>query len=151
MSTIFGKLDQPIHNLASRYYLVAIRTALFIVYFWFGILKLLGNSPASPLVSDLLHKTLPFLSFEQFIIGLSLYEVILGVMFLIPKFDRLALILVALHMIVTAGPLVFLPQITWQTVMTPTLEGQYIIKNLLIIASAITIAAHLQPNREHSQ
>ena len=48
-------------------------------------------------------------------------------------------------MITTAGPLVLLPSETWQSFFVPTLEGQYIIKNLVIIAAAIGIAAHLHP------
>jgi len=42
-------------------------------------------------------------------------------------------------------PLILLPQVTWSGILVPTLEGQYIIKNLAIIAAAIGIAAHLHP------
>jgi uncharacterized membrane protein YkgB len=48
-------------------------------------------------------------------------------------------------MITTFGPLVYLPDEAWQKFLVPTLEGQYIIKNLVIIATAIGIAAHLHP------
>lgn len=137
-------------DLAKKVYLPSIRVSLFVVYFWFGILKVIGTSPANPLVNDLLHRTIPFLSFEQFIIGFSIFEMIIGLLFLLAKFDRLALVLVFIHIILTAGPLVLLPEVTWQSMMTPTLEGQYIIKNLLIIAGAITIAAHLKPRLNHS-
>ncbi|MCC7197825.1 hypothetical protein IT413_06580 [Candidatus Peregrinibacteria bacterium] len=39
-------------------------------------------------------------------------------------------------------PLILLPQITWQGFMTPTLEGQYIIKNLVIITTAMGLGAN---------
>ncbi len=143
-------LETQLIEIAKKAYLPSIRVSLFVVYFWFGILKVVGTSPANPLVNDLLHRTIPFLSFEQFIIGFSIFEMIIGLLFLLAKFDRLALVLVFIHMIFTAGPLVLLPEVTWQSMMTPTLEGQYIIKNLLIIASAITITAHLKPRLNHS-
>lgn len=123
------------------------RIALFVVFFWFGFLKLTGGSPANPLVENLLSKTLPFLTFNQFIVILGLWEMAIGIAFLVPHLERLAIALLAPHMITTFMPLILLPQITWQTFLTPTLEGQYIIKNLVIIALAIGIAAHLKPIR----
>ena len=51
------------------------------------------------------------------------------------------------HIVMTALPLFFLTGVTWQTNFVPTLEGQYIIKNLLIIALAISLAARLTPFR----
>ena len=44
------------------------RLALFIVFFWSGILKVFGMSPANPLVGDLLNRTMPFIDFGQFIV-----------------------------------------------------------------------------------
>jgi len=138
-------LEQKLVTIANKLHLPLIRLALFVVYFWFGILKLVGTSPANPLVADLLNHTLPFLTFESFIIGFSIFEVLIGVLFLFSRFDRISLVLIAIHMVMTAGPLVLLPQVTWQAFFTPTLEGQYIIKNILIVTVAVTIAAHLKP------
>ncbi|MCR4328446.1 MAG: hypothetical protein NUV53_02900 [Patescibacteria group bacterium] len=121
------------------------RIALFTVYFWFGTLKLFGTSPASPLVGELLQKTLPFVSFEEFIIGFAIYEMIIGVFFLIPGLERIAIALLIPHLAMTMLPLVLLPSITWQGIFIPTLEGQYIIKNLAIIGLACGIASHLHP------
>ena len=123
------------------------RFALFVVFFWFGILKIIGTSPANPMVADLLHVTLPFMTWDVFIVLFSVYEMIIGISFIIPKFERLALALLIPHMIMTIMPLIFLTNMTWQGFLTPTLEGQYIIKNLVIIALAVGIAAHLHPLR----
>ncbi len=70
---------------------------------------------------------------------------IIGIAFIIPRAERLAIALLIPHMIMTALPLLFLPAMTWQGFLTPTLEGQYIIKNLVIIALAMGIATHLHP------
>ena len=59
--------------------------------------------------------------------------------------ERIVLPLLLFHIGTTILPLFFLPNITWQSFMVPTLEGQYIIKNLVIIATAIGLVAHLHP------
>jgi uncharacterized membrane protein YkgB len=120
------------------------RTAILVVYAWFGALKLFGASPANPLVQNLLEHTLPFISFERFILFLGVYEVAIGVAFTIPRLERLAFALVVPHLFMTAGPLVFLPAVAWQSFLVPTMEGQYIIKNVLIVATVAGLAAQLQ-------
>jgi uncharacterized membrane protein YkgB len=124
------------------------RIALFIVFFWFGILKIIGTSPANPMVADLMHATLPFMAWDTFIILFALYEIAIGISFLFPKLARLSIALLIPHMVMTALPLLFLPEMTWQSFLTPTLEGQYIIKNLVIIAVALGLAAHLHPMKK---
>ncbi len=123
------------------------RLAIFTVYFWFGALKVLGARPAGPLVAALLQKTLPFLTSGQFIFCFGIFEMAIGLMFIVPGLERIAIPFLILHMITTVGPLFLLPQLAWQGWLIPTLEGQYIIKNLAIIACAIFIAIHLKPLR----
>lgn len=121
------------------------RFGLFVVFFWFGLLKVYGLSPASELVEQLFSQTIPFMPFETFMILFGLFECLIGVLFLIKGLERLVLPLLLLHMVTTFMPLFALSQVTWSGFMVPTLEGQYIIKNLAIIAAAIGIAAHLHP------
>lgn len=123
------------------------RIALFVVYFWFGILKIVGQSPASPLVARLLEKTLPFISFHNFIICLGMYEMIIGILFIIPGLERVAFLVWIPHIIITTGPIILLPGMTWQAWFVPTLEGQYIIKNLLILALAVTVGSQARPRK----
>lgn len=121
------------------------RTAIFIVYFWFGFLKLLGISPAAPLVRALFEKTINFMPFSVFYTSFSVFEIVIGIFFLVRGFERLAIFLLGLHLITTILPLIFLPHIAWQAFFVPTLEGQYIIKNVLIAASAVVVGAKLIP------
>ncbi len=121
------------------------RVALFIVFFWFGLLKVMDLSPADPLVAALLAKALPFVPFAPFRIFFGIYEMVIGAAFLVSGMERLAVALLALHMVAAFLPLVVLPELTWQSVLVPTFEGQYIIKNLVIIALALSLAAHLHP------
>ncbi len=115
------------------------RGALFIVYAWFGVLKLFDASPANPLVSSLLERTLPFISFGQFIVLLGIFEVIIGVLFLLPRYRRLTSLLFGLHMVMTTAPLIVLPAVAWQGWFVPSLEGQYMLKNIVLIALALTV------------
>lgn len=121
------------------------RIAIFIVYAWFGALKVLGYSPATGLVHRLFDATIHFMSFETFFILFALMEVLIGVLFLFPKAVRFAIPLLFIHMITTILPLFFLPSETWNGWFVLTLEGQYIVKNVVIIAVAIGIAAHTHP------
>ena len=115
------------------------RLALFVVYFWFGLLKVVTDSPANPLVEALLKKTLPFVTFDHFIVGFGILEMVIGILFLFPRLTKWALLILLLHMATTIMPLFLLPAIAWQGWFVPTLEGQYMIKNLVIIALALSL------------
>ena len=130
----FKKISEPIA-----------RIGLFVVFFWFGILKVLDLSPASPLVQALFENTIPIMPFSTFMIIFGLFEMIIGILFLIKGYERLVIPLLFAHMVTTFMPLFIIPDATWSGFLVPTLEGQYIIKNLVVIATAIGIIAHLHP------
>ena len=145
MKNLLEEIDIKIILFLQRVGPTLARVALFVVFFWFGFMKLFDTSPAGPLVADLLHKTLPFVPYGNFIMFFGSYEMLIGISFLIPGLERFAIALLVPHMITTFMPLVLLPNVTWRGVFIPTLEGQYIIKNLVIVALAFSIAAQLKP------
>lgn len=122
------------------------RFSLFIIYFWFGLLKVIGLSPASEMVHKLFKLTVtpivPFMPFSSFIVLFGLFEMLIGILFFIPKMEKPALVLFGAHMVTTMLPLFFMAEV-WQNPLVPTLEGQYIIKNLALMACALTIWASL--------
>lgn len=126
------------------------RLAIFIVYAWFGALKALGISPAEPLVHALHGRMIGFVPFDGFSRGFAWFEVLIGVLFLFPKATRIVIPLLLVHMGMTMLPLLFLPELTWQSAFVPTLVGQYIIKNLVIVACAIGIVGHLHTRRRQA-
>lgn len=132
-----------LHNIS----ILMARIALFVIYFWFGLLKVLGLSPASPLVESLFNQTLspvlPSVSFSLFIIIFGLFEMLIGILFIIPKMERVAIVLFFLHIITTALPLFLLPDV-WSSLFVPTLEGQYIIKNLALVACTLSVWSIVQ-------
>jgi uncharacterized membrane protein YkgB len=118
----------------------ASRYAIALVYFWFGTLKLLGFSPAEPLVQDLFQHTLGWLMpFSVFYILFALFEMAIGVGILVKKFDRVMTYAIAGHLITTVLPLFVLPTTSWSGFLIPTLVGQYILKNVLIVSAVMTI------------
>lgn len=121
------------------------RLGLFVVFFWFGILKVFDVSPASPLVQALFEKTIFFIDFGTFLFLFGIFECIIGIMFLLPKVERIVIPLLLFHLITTTMPLFMLPVATWTGFLIPTLEGQYIIKNILIVVAAILVAAQVHP------
>ena len=117
-----------------------IRIPLFIIFFWFGFLKIINLSPAQNLVIDTVF-WMPFLSAENWTIVIGYWEVLIAIFFLFKRTTLIAMILLFLQMSGTFLPLVILPEVTFQNSnpFLPTLEGQYIIKNIIIIAAALII------------
>lgn len=116
------------------------RFSLFVIYFWFGVLKIIGISPAEGLVNNLYDITLKsIIDFRLFFILFGLFECAIGAIWLIPKFTKPALYIILLHLVLTVLPVFVLPNDTWANMMTPTLVGQYIIKNLVILSTAFVI------------
>lgn len=138
-------IDTKIITFFQRISLPVARFALFVVFFWFGLLKVVGMSPASGLVQNLFEQTLPFMAFSTFIVLFGLFECLIGILFIIPGLEKIVVPLLFVHMVTTFMPLFLLPEVTWSGMFVPTLEGQYIIKNLVIIATAIGIVAHVHP------
>ncbi|WP_191321989.1 hypothetical protein [Algoriphagus aquimarinus] len=113
------------------------RISLFIIYFWFGILKVIGISPAEGLVENLFVETFgSFIDFKIFCLGFGAFECFIGILWLFPKMTKLAFYLLIAHMISTFLPVLILPEAIWQAWFTPTLVGQYIIKNFALISLA---------------
>ena len=111
------------------------RASLFIIFFWFGILKTLGDSPAEELVHHLCEITVRlFIKDEIFIPVFGIFECLLGISFLFKKLTKVAIIILWAHMALTVLPLIVLLNDAWQSLLTPTLVGQYIIKNLAILS-----------------
>ncbi|MFT5121420.1 MAG: putative membrane protein YkgB [Kiritimatiellia bacterium] len=137
----FDELDRRIANFMDRFGVRGLRISLGIVFIWFGILKPMGVSAAAPLVIATVD-WMPVFASETWLAIIGWWEVVIGVLFLFHRTIRFAIALMLLQMVGTFMPLVLLPDVTFQAGRIPwgpTMEGQYIIKNLVIIAAALTI------------
>lgn len=128
----------------------ALRYSVGVIFIWFGILKPFGLSPAGPLVIATVD-FLPLFSPEQWLAAIGWWEVAIGATFLIRSTVRIAIALLALQMVGTFLPLFMLPGVTFQAgriPYAPTMEGQYIIKNLLIISAALVVGGTVRRRSE---
>lgn len=140
-------VDRAIAGFMRRWGVLALRLSLAIIFVWFGILKPLGLSPAAPLVLATVE-WMPLLSGEEWLVVIGWWEVAIGVTFLFRATARVAIALLALQMVGTLMPLFLLPGVTFQAVPhAPTMEGQYIIKNLLIISAALVVGGTVREDR----
>ncbi len=143
-------LDQRIVRWLAHYSVPFLRIGMGLVFLWFGGLKFFpGLSPAE----DLAARTIQVLTFgliplEVSIILLASIEALIGLGFLTGKFMRSTLALLAFQMAGTLTPLVFFPGETFlHFPYAPTLEGQYIIKNLVLIGAGLVIGATVRGGR----
>jgi uncharacterized membrane protein YphA (DoxX/SURF4 family) len=140
----FTQIDIRITTWLARHGMTILRFSLGIVFFWFGILKFFPNlSPAE----DLASRTIEVLSFgvvkPAFSVPvLAAWEVAIGVGLITGWFMRVTIALLLVQMLGTLTPLVLFPAETWKVFpISPTLEGQYIIKNLVLVSAALAIGA----------
>ena len=140
-----ANLDLIIIEWLRKAFLPMARVAIFVVYFWFGVLKLFNQSPATPLARALVAKTIGAQNFGWSFKVLAVYECLIGVLFLFPKLTRVVIPMLLIHMVIVCSPLFLVSNLAWTRPFVPTLEGQYIIKNVVIIALAIGVAAQTKP------
>ena len=137
-------VDHRIASWMSRNAVLLLRVSLAVIFIWFGALKIIGTSPAN----DLVTKTVYWFDPQWFIPFLGAWEVVIGLCMLWRPLIRTSIGLLALQMPGTFLPLVLLPDICWvHAPWSPTLEGQYIIKNLVLIAAAIAVGGTVTSKR----
>jgi uncharacterized membrane protein YphA (DoxX/SURF4 family) len=133
-------IDLQITRWMNRWSIKAIRISFAIIFIWFGILKPFDLSSAESLLKATVV-WLPLGTPEFWLTAIGVWEVAIGATFLFSRTTRIAIALLFLQMFGTFMPLVFLPEVTFQNgnILTPTLEGQYIIKNVMIISAALVV------------
>lgn len=142
LKELYCKVDPLITDWMARYGIVLLRISLGIVFFWFGFLKFFpGVSPAEELAGKTIEQlTFGMISAKQSLPILAVWESLIGLGLLFGKAQRATLFLLFLQMPGTILPLFFYPDETWiRPFYVPTLEGQYIIKNLVLISAGIVI------------
>jgi uncharacterized membrane protein YkgB len=137
-------LDVRITRWMARHGPRLLRISLGIVFLWFGALKFFpGLSPAQ----DLAGRTIEVLSLGLVRPDISLpvlaaWECIIGVGLITGMWMRATILLLMLQMAGTLTPIVLFPtDVFVKPPYAPTLEGQYIIKNLVLMSAAIVLGA----------
>jgi len=140
----FDRLDHVITTTLASIAIPLLRIALGIVFLWFGALKLVpGMSPAESLAGRTIETlSLGVVPAAVAVPFLAAWEVLIGAGLITGRFLRATLLLLFVQMLGTLTPLVLFPTETFTIFpVAPTLEGQYIIKNLVLVAAAMVVGA----------
>ncbi len=126
-----------------------LRIALGTVFVWFGALKLVGRSPVTGLVTD----TIPWIEPEPLVLGLGLAEVAVGLGLMAGKLMRLVLALFWLQMGGTLLVPILLPHVAFQGAnpLLLTTEGEFVVKNLVLLAAGIVLGGTLPRSNRSPQ
>jgi len=135
----YDELDIFITKFMSKWGITFLRYSLGLIYIWFGILKPFGLSPAQELVENTVYW---FDNPKTFVPILGWWEVVIGLTMCIKPLIRVSIFLLFIQMPGTFLPLVLLPEVCFNNFpFGLTLEGQYIIKNLIIISAALVVGS----------
>jgi uncharacterized membrane protein YphA (DoxX/SURF4 family) len=138
------RVDVRITGTLARFGVPALRIALGVVFLWFGLLKLFPNlSPAEDLAARTIEAlTMGAVKPDLSLPVLAVWESVIGIGLIVGRGLRGILALLAVQMAGTFTPLLLFPEETWTIFpIAPTLEGQYIIKNVVLIAAAMVVGA----------
>ena len=147
LSQTIDEFDTRFTAFLNRWSLPFLRASLGLVFLWFGALKLFpGMSPAEDLVQATTKILfLGLIPGREAVALIGIWEVVIGLGLLTGRFMRTTLALLALQMVGAFSPLILFPFATFVIPpFTPTLEGQYIIKNIVLVAAALVLGANVR-------
>jgi len=146
----FERTDVALTGWMARHGVTLLRLSLGAVFLWFGVLKFFPDlSPAESLAGNTIEKlTFGVISAGTAVVILATWETLIGLGLLLGVWLRATLALLWLQMLGTVTPLFLFPDACFTHVpYAPTLEGQYIIKNVVLISAGIVIGATVRGGR----
>ena len=148
--SVYNQLDKHITDWMARHGITLLRVSLGVVFLWFGILKFFpGLSPAQSLAA----RTIDMLTFGMVPASVSVpmlasWECAIGIGLLTNLFMRATLLLLFVQMMGTVTPIFLFPNEVFTVLpYAPTLEGQYIMKNIVLVSAGLVIGATVRGGR----
>jgi putative oxidoreductase len=137
------RVDARVRPLLDRIGVPLLRISLGLVFLWFGLLKIFDVSP----VSELVAKTIYWFDPDVVVPALGAFEVFVGACLVAGRLMRVALPLLVLQMAGTFLVLVLLPGIAFRdgNPLLLTVQGEFVIKNLVLLSAALVIGSRLAP------
>ena len=141
MKSFIARVDEVVIPFLRRWGILTLRISLAVVFIWFGALKVFGVSP----VVDLVASTVYWVDPDWFVPALGVVEVLIGVGLAARLGLRLVLLVLALQMLGTFLVFALLPDVTFQdgNPLQLTIEGEFVLKNLVLLASAMVVGASI--------
>jgi len=144
-------IDERFGSFRRRYAVACLRHSLAVVFVWFGIIKPLGQTPATMLVGEtlaatpILEDTVPFWVFMP---ALGCWEALVGVGLLFRRTIGLAVACMMVQMAATFVPLVVVPELTFHSwPLVPRTAGFYILKNVVLLTGGLVVTSHYRSGR----
>ncbi|MFZ4772473.1 MAG: hypothetical protein ACOYK9_00575 [Chlamydiia bacterium] len=145
LSARYLELEIKVCQYLNTYGVSLLRYSMSIIYFWYGLLKVLGLSPVEELVFHATH----WIGIHEFVIFLGVWEIVISLCLVIKKLNRAAIFLLFLQFPGTFLPLILNPGDCFTIFPYGlTLEGQYIFKNLVLIAVTLVIFGSLHSSKK---
>ncbi len=140
----FLHLENHIHHQLVLHSIAALRIAVGMIFLGFGVLKFFpGVSPAEDITKATTH--ILFLGLVPggvAMVMIATLECVIGICLLANRGMRLAIWLLAIEFVGILSPVVLLPgRLFAGPHHAPTLEGQYVLKDIILVAAALVIAA----------
>ncbi len=147
---LYEVIDKRITVFMKRYGILLLRISLGVIFLWFGFLKFFpGLSPAQEIATATIERlTFGLIQPNVSIVILAAWETLIGLGLITGLFLRITLFLLFTQMLGTMTPLFLFPAETFTRFpYAPTLEGQYIIKNLILISAGLVVGATVRGGR----
>lgn len=143
------RVDAVIVRFLRRWSVTLLRISLGIVFIWFGALKVFGLTP----VTDLVAATVYWVDADWFVPALGVVEMIVGIGLIARRALRLVLLLFLAQMAGTFLVLMVLPEVAFEggNVLRLTVEGEFVIKNLVLLTAGLVVGATVGSEKETIQ
>jgi uncharacterized membrane protein YkgB len=143
----FERIDGVVAGFMERYGITLLRVSLAMVFIWFGMLKVVGKSP----VAELVASTVYFLPARVFVPILGVWETLIGVGLLLRVALRFTLFLLFAQMAGTFLVLIVHPDRAFSgNPLLLTTDGEFVIKNLVLISAGLVIGGTVRRHRSTS-
>ena len=150
----FDRLDARISGWMARHGVLLLRVSLGLIFLWFGVLKFFpGVSPAEGLAERTIATlTGGLVPASTAVLILAVWETVVGVGLIAGRYLRTVLLLLFVQMMGTVSPVALFPdEIFVRFPFVLTMEGQYIVKNLVLVSAGLVIGATVRGGRMVSE
>jgi len=147
------ELEAACHRWLVAYSIAILRVSVGAVFLGFGALKFFpGVSPAESLVEATTHiLTFGLIPGGVALVGVAVLETVIGLCLLLGRGMRAAGLLLVVQLGGILSPIVLLPGRLFSGAgIAPTLEGQYVLKDIIIVGAALVLAASIGGARLHA-
>ena len=146
MIDLFDRFDRMVVAALQRWSVPILRISLGVVFLWFGALKVFGVTP----VADLVAATVYWVDPDWFVPLLGVVEMLVGAGLILRRAMRTILAIFLAQMAGTFLVLILLPDVAFQdgNPLKLTVEGEFVIKNLVLLAAGLVVGATVRRDRE---